>query len=43
MNYFMIYLSIFCLGVSAGLLLSHIVANKDLLPNRRRKKWKSQF
>lgn len=42
MNYFMIYLSIFCLGVCAGLILSHIITNKDTLPNRRRRKWKGQ-
>ena len=43
MNFLMIYASIFCFGVSAGLVLSHLIASRDVLPNRRKKAWKNRF
>lgn len=39
----MIYLSIFLFGVGAGLVLSHIIANRDGGENKRLKDWKNQF
>lgn len=40
-NYFLIYLSVFCLGVSAGLVLSTILANRGVHKSRRKSPWKA--
>jgi hypothetical protein len=39
MNHLLIYASIFFFGVSAGLVLSYIVANRGIHPMRRRNPW----
>jgi hypothetical protein len=39
MNPFLIYASIFFFGVSAGLVLSYILANRGVHPMRRRNPW----
>lgn len=40
MNFLLIFVSIFCLGVSAGLVLGHMLTTqRDVLPNPRKKKW----
>lgn len=38
-NYFMIFVSIFCFGVSAGLVLSVILGNRGVHKRRRRSPW----
>lgn len=38
-NYFMIFFSIFCFGVSAGLVLSGILSNRGLHKSRRKNLW----
>ena len=44
MIYPMIFLSIFLFGVAAGLILAHIVANRNEGGgNKRLKNWKNQF
>lgn len=39
MNHLLIYASIFFFGVSAGLVLSYILANRGIHPMRRRNPW----
>jgi hypothetical protein len=41
MNFFMIYTSIFCFGVSAGLVLGHLLVNSE--GNRRKKDWQARL
>ncbi len=44
MIYPMIFLSVFLFGVGAGLILAHIVANRNTGgENKRLKNWKNQF
>lgn len=43
MNYMMIFMSVFLFGVGAGLVLAHIIANRDGSDNKRLKNWKNQF
>ncbi len=39
-NFFLIYISIFCFGVSAGLVLSNMIQNRSLHKSRKRSIWK---
>ncbi len=40
MNYFLIYLSIFCFGVGSGLVLAYMLLNQGVHRSRRRGAWK---
>jgi hypothetical protein len=40
MNYFLIYLSIFCFGVGSGIVLSMILSNQGVHRLRRKNPWR---
>ncbi len=39
-NFLFVYISIFCFGVSAGLVLSNMIQNRSLHKSRQRSIWK---
>jgi hypothetical protein len=40
-NFLLIYISIFCFGVSAGLVLSSMLENRKLHKSRKKTIWKA--
>ncbi len=40
MNFFLIFLSIFCFGVGSGLVLANMIINQGVHKSRRRSLWK---